>query len=78
MKQYKRKLIFFIVYVCVCVYFGTNNYFHFLHFSHTSKRKCVQLKLTTKCTNLKLKQTYEFSFLAWGSRISDAFGFFFV
>lgn len=23
---------------------------------------CVQLKLTTKCTNLKLKQMYEFSF----------------
>lgn len=45
MKQHKRKLIFFIVYVCV--YFGTNGYFRFLHFSHTSKRKCVQLKLTT-------------------------------
>lgn len=48
--------------MCVGVYFGTNGYLHFFTFNHTSKRKCVcvPLELTTKCTNFKLKQTFEF------------------
>lgn len=42
---------------------------------------CVQLKLTTKCTNLKLKQMYEFSlslFLRVGVELVTLSGFCFV
>lgn len=70
MKQLKRKLYCVCV---VCVYFGTNGYFHFLHFSHTSKRKCVYVcaaQIDNKMYKFKTEKNvrvFFFFFCVWGS-----------
>lgn len=69
----------------MCVYFGTNGYFHFLHFSHTSKRKNVYVcaaqidnKMYKFKTETKVRVFFISFFLRVGVELVTLSGFCFV